>query len=87
MIALSRLLDRPVLDETGLAGNYNFRLHYDQGSVGLPFSAPGVSRPESDGIEPSVFTAVQEQLGLKLEPQKKPVEVLVIDSIERPSGN
>jgi uncharacterized protein (TIGR03435 family) len=87
VIALSRLLDRPVLDETGLSGNYNFKLHYDQGSVGLPYSAPGVSRPESDGIEPSIFTAVQEQLGLKLEPQKKPIEILVIDSVERPSGN
>jgi uncharacterized protein (TIGR03435 family) len=86
-IALSRLLDRPVLDETGLSGNFDFKLHYDQGSVGLPYSAPGVSRPESDGIEPSIFTAVQEQLGLKLEPQKKAIEGLVIDSIERPSGN
>jgi len=87
VIALSRLLDRPVLDETQMAGNYDFKLHYDQGSVGLPYNAPGVARPESDGMEPSIFTAVQEQLGLKLDPQKRPIEVLVIDSIERPSGN
>jgi uncharacterized protein (TIGR03435 family) len=88
--ALSRLLSRPVLDETQLSGNYDFKLHYDQSSVGLPFPGP---RQESDaagqpdGAEPSIFTAVQEQLGLKLDPQKRPVEVVVIDSIARPSEN
>jgi uncharacterized protein (TIGR03435 family) len=88
-IALSRLLGRPVVDETQLSGNYEFKLHYDQSSVGLPFSGP---RQESDATapdatEPSIFTAVQEQLGLRLESTKGPVEVLVIDHVEKPSKN
>ena len=87
--ALSRLLGRPVVDETQLSGNYDFKLHYDQSSVGLPFSGP---RRESDSTpqpeaEPSIFTAVQEQLGLKLESAKRPVEVLVIDRVEKPTAN
>jgi uncharacterized protein (TIGR03435 family) len=89
-IALSRLLGRPVVDETQLSGTYDFKLHYDQSSVGLPFS---VQRQESDATaqpeatEPSIFTAVQEQLGLKLESTKGPVEVLVVDHVEKPSKN
>ncbi len=85
--ALSRILDRPVLDETQLTGNYDFKLHYDQSSVKLPFVSAAVPKPEPDNMEPSIFTAVEEQLGLKLVAQKKAVEVLVIDSVERPSGN
>jgi uncharacterized protein (TIGR03435 family) len=88
--ALSRLLGRPVIDQTQLSGNYEFKLHFDRSSVGLPFSGP---RPDSDATaqpdatEPSIFTAVQEQLGLKLESTKGPVEVLVIDRVEKPSKN
>ncbi|HEY1744319.1 MAG TPA: TIGR03435 family protein [Granulicella sp.] len=75
---LSIELKRPVVDRTGLKGYYNFTLRWapDEG-------AP----PEGDVAAPSIFTAVQEQLGLKLEPVKASVQVLVIDNLERPSEN
>jgi len=78
--ALSRLLGRPVLDETQLSGNYDFKLHYDQSSVGLPFSGPGResdATAQPDGTEPSIFTAVQEQLA----------EAGIVERPGRGSGN
>jgi uncharacterized protein (TIGR03435 family) len=72
-------LDRPVLDKTGLSGTYNLSLTY----------TPDIrsNRGEPDPNDISIFTAVQEQLGLKLEPQKASIEVLVVDSVEKPSEN
>jgi uncharacterized protein (TIGR03435 family) len=72
---LSGQLRRPVLDKTGLTGKYDFTLQW----------ARGESQTDSNG--PSLFTAVQEQLGLKLEAKKSPSEIIVIDHVERPSGN
>jgi uncharacterized protein (TIGR03435 family) len=69
---------RTVIDRTGLAGTYDVDLHWAPlfaGRADVP--------PTSDG--PSIFTAVQEQLGLKLESTKAPVDVLVIDSAEKPT--
>ncbi|MEK6396799.1 MAG: TIGR03435 family protein [Terriglobus sp.] len=71
---LSNKLGRPVLDRTALDGAYDWTLVWDPD-------------PNADSTEPSVFTAVQEQLGLKLDPQKGPVRTLVIDSVKRPSEN
>jgi uncharacterized protein (TIGR03435 family) len=71
---------RPVLDKTGLSGIYDFTLTY-----ALDQNASAVAA--SDPTGPSIFTAIQEQLGLKLEPGKGPVEVIVIDHAEKPSGN
>ncbi len=77
MDVLSRFLSfqvaRTVMDETGLKGKYDFRLVY----------SPGLG----DTTGPSLFTALQEQLGLKLESKKGPVEVIVIDGAEIPSEN
>jgi uncharacterized protein (TIGR03435 family) len=74
-------LDRPVIDRTSLAGLFDIHLEFS----GLENSAaPG---GVADNTAPSVFTAVQEQLGLKLSPDKGPVEVLVIDHVEKPSAN
>jgi uncharacterized protein (TIGR03435 family) len=77
-------LGRPVLDRTGLIGNYDFMLHF------TPFPMDGspddVAAP-SGSPYPYIFAALQEQLGLKLEPAKGPVETIVIDHIERPSEN
>jgi uncharacterized protein (TIGR03435 family) len=70
---LSKQLGSHVVDKTGLAGNYDFTLRW----------APE-EHPEAG---PSIFTAVQEQLGLRLESAKRPVECLVIDHVERPSPN
>ena len=75
--------DRMVVDKTGLTGSWDFDLTYvfDQP---LP-NVPGLPPPPADGAP--LFTALQEQLGLKLEPQRAPVDVLVIVSIERPTEN
>lgn len=71
---LSNQLNHPVIDKTGLQGKYDWTLVWDPD-------------PGAESTAPSLFTAVQEQLGLKLDPQKGPVETLVIDSVERPSEN
>jgi uncharacterized protein (TIGR03435 family) len=70
---------RPVFDETGLTGKYDFRLVASDGRRPQPSAEPGDA--------PSLFTAVQEQLGLKLEPRKAPIEILVVDRVERPTEN
>ena len=73
--SLSRMLDRPVVDETGLPGAYRFELTWDP-------NAGSVNRAADDRA--SLFTALREQLGLRLDARKGPVEFLVIDSVERP---
>jgi bla regulator protein blaR1 len=78
-----------VSDKTNLSGKYDIDLKYtpDQGPPpGDP--PPGLPPlPPVDPNGPSLFTALQEQLGLKLESQKGPVGIMVIDHVERPSGN
>ena len=78
-------LGRPVQNHTGIAGLYDFKLDFAPmtSSAGPSAGAPATA---SDAA-PDIFTAIQEQLGLKLEPSKGPVEFLVIDHIERPSEN
>jgi uncharacterized protein (TIGR03435 family) len=78
-------LGRPVLDKTGLPYRYDFTLQFQQDDV--MSAAAASNNPPSDVNAPSLFTAIQEQLGLKLESGKGPVEVIVIDHVERPSGN
>ena len=80
---LSRLSNRPVVDRTGLPGSFDVDLQFNpEGLAG--FAPPGVDRPAAVNERPSIFTALQEQLGLKLESMRGPVDVLVIDSAERP---
>jgi uncharacterized protein (TIGR03435 family) len=74
---------RMVVDRTGLTGNWEFELHFAAEQRGAP--PPGTDPPAADPNAPSLFTALQEQLGLKLESTKGPVEVVVIDVIERPT--
>jgi uncharacterized protein (TIGR03435 family) len=69
-------LDRPVIDQTGLTGMFDIHLEFAREEA-----------PAGDLSAPSLFTAVQEQLGLKLTPDRGPVEVLVIDHLERPDEN
>jgi len=85
-------LGRPVLDKTGLTGKYDFTLQWTPEENRAPMfkgTRDGGQGPDSppDSSGPSIFTAIQEQLGLKLEAQKGPAEVLVIDHVERPSEN
>lgn len=79
---LSRTLERPVVDRTGLDGRFNLKLEWTDSA-----------RPSGDGatpesvLGPSIFTAIQQQLGLKLEGQKAPIEILVIDRAEKATEN
>jgi uncharacterized protein (TIGR03435 family) len=73
-LSLDPHIGRPVIDKTGLTGRYDYA---------LTAWGSGASDPNA----PSIFTAVQDQLGLKLEAAKAPIEVWVVDSAERPSGN
>ena len=74
---LSRRLDRPVLDKTGLKGNFDYTIDIS----GLP-------GPQTDPSAPSVFSTVPRDLGLKLEARKEPISVLVIDSVSKvPTAN
>ena len=81
MADLARTLDgtggRVVVDRTGLTGTFNFELRYARDNLQSP--------PGNDSDLPTVFTALQEQLGLKLESERGPVEFLVIDSVEPPT--
>jgi uncharacterized protein (TIGR03435 family) len=102
---LSNQFDRPVIDQTGLKGKYDFKLHFDPSSLpggrggpimgpmmkeGEPGPGPGPGGADPSGrivpegdAPPSIFNALQEQLGLKLESRKGPVELLVIDHVEK----
>lgn len=71
-------VDRPVVDQTGLKGRYNSRLKWTVDESKVP----------TDGTAaPSLFTAIEELIGLKPEPVRAPVDVLVIDQVEKPSPN
>jgi bla regulator protein BlaR1 len=87
---LSGILISPVVDTTGIKGVFDLTLEWSPDEVQSPVKAGGeVSEAAEPGAPagPSIFTAVQEQLGLKLETQKAPVEMFVIDRIEKPTAN
>ena len=75
---LQGVLDRPVVDETGLKGKYDLTLHWIRADA-----AP----EDADSSAPGIFTALQEQAGLKVEPSKGEVDVLVIEQVNRPEAN
>jgi uncharacterized protein (TIGR03435 family) len=80
--SLSGNVQRVVVDKTGLAGNWDFELTYTPDQLPQGPAPPGAPPlPASDG--PSIFTALQEQLGLRLQAERGPVEVVVVESVER----
>jgi uncharacterized protein (TIGR03435 family) len=82
------VLDRPVLDQTGLNGRFDFTLKWTPDDS--QFSGMGAKIPpptDSATAPPGLYTAIQEQIGLKLDATKAPAEVLVIDHVEKPSEN
>jgi uncharacterized protein (TIGR03435 family) len=84
---LSQLLDRPVVDRTDLKGGFDFELTYTRD---LPPNIPPGARLNGEPIDtsgPTVFGALRQQLGLKLEAQKAPVEIRVIEQVEKPTEN
>jgi bla regulator protein blaR1 len=82
-------MERPLLDKTGLTGKYDFTLTWapENVSVAVPGGAASSQGVPGDPAAPSLFVALEEQLGLKLESGKAPIEIIVIDRAERPSGN
>jgi uncharacterized protein (TIGR03435 family) len=78
---LSSVTERPVKDMTGLKAVYELKLEW------MPENAGTEPKPEQSSAAPSIFTALQEQLGLKLETTKAPVEMLIIDRAEKPVEN
>jgi hypothetical protein len=86
---VSNQLDRAVIDQTGLTAAYDFKLQYMPDPAETMPAPPGTDKdiapPAPDN--PAIFTALTEQLGLKLEARKGPVEIVVVDRAERPSEN
>lgn len=90
---LSWQLDRSVVDKTGLTGKYDFSLRWTPGESEVGMAKLMGSKPAADSTTstessgPSLFTAIQEQLGLKLEPKTATMSILAIDHVERPTEN
>ena len=89
---LAQQLGVAVVDKTELTGNYDFTLKWTPDKSQAPLQGAEESQAGSEGSpaaesSTSIFTAIQEQLGLKLEPQKAPMQVLFIDHVEAPAGN
>lgn len=84
-VLLSQFTQRVVVDRTGLNGSFDIDLSFTPERMPQGPPPPGAPPLNIDPNGPSLFTALQEQLGLKLESEKAPVEVLVIDHVERPS--
>jgi uncharacterized protein (TIGR03435 family) len=82
---LSQFTQRIVIDRTGLEGNFDIDLTFTPDRMPQGPPPPGAPQLNIDPNGPSLFTALQEQLGLKLESDRAPVEVLVIDHVERPT--
>jgi uncharacterized protein (TIGR03435 family) len=87
--ALARRLGSTVLDQTGIEGRYNVSLQWTPDpTVEQMMTKGGAPAPSTDAVSgPSIFAALEETLGLKLEARKVPVEIIVIDRANRPTGN
>ena len=82
--------NRIVQNQTGLEGTYDFEFTFANdfaGRGGFPAPGAGATAPPNPGDEPALFTALQEQLGLKLDPRRANVDVMVIDSVQKPEEN
>jgi uncharacterized protein (TIGR03435 family) len=92
-MGLSNIMGRTVVDKTGFKGTFNVHIEWapDESTAGLAAlegpRPPGEAPPPADASGASIFTVLQEKLGLKLESQKGPVEILVVDRAEKPSEN
>jgi uncharacterized protein (TIGR03435 family) len=85
----ANILEQPVVDETGLTDRFDFNVRYTPDAAQLANLPAGVPPPPpiNDDSPPDLFTAFQQQIGLRLEPKKALVDVVVVDSVERPSDN
>jgi len=84
----SNILDKPVVDQTGLTGRFDFQMRFTPDPTQWAnLGVPATANPNDLDAPPDIFTAFEQQLGLKLQPTKAVVDVMVIDRIERPSPN
>ncbi len=88
LLSLSNFSDRPFIDHTGYKPTFNATVEWYVEPIQSPGSVEtGKSSRSTEPLGPSLVTALREQLGLKLKSTKGPIEVLVIDKVERPSAN
>jgi uncharacterized protein (TIGR03435 family) len=84
----SAVMDKPVIDQTGLKDKYDFNLKWTpDDSQFAQFRGAGAPPTEDPNAPPSLYTAIQEQAGLKIGPGKAADDVIVIDHVEKPSAN
>jgi bla regulator protein BlaR1 len=76
-----------IVDQTGIKGNYDYTVHFSSEEMNQKMAAAGVPLPPTDDSAPSIFTALEEQLGLRVEPTHGPVDTYTIEHIEQPSEN
>ena len=81
----SAAVDRPTIDRTEIPGRFDITLTF--APDGAQFGGMHLPEPAEESAAPSIFTAIREQLGLKLEPLKAPIEVIVIDNLDKPTAN
>jgi len=81
------VLDRPVVDQTGITGRYDFTLNWTPDESQFRGMGLTIPPPPDNATLPSLFTAIQEQVGLRLESTRAPADVLVIDKAEKPTEN
>jgi uncharacterized protein (TIGR03435 family) len=84
-----RVLDRPVIDQSGLTDRFDFTLNWTPDEFQFPraSAAQRAAVPTNPDAPPDLFTAFQEQLGMKLEAKKAPTDIVVIDKVSKPSEN
>jgi uncharacterized protein (TIGR03435 family) len=81
------VLDRPVVDQTGLTGRFDFTLNWTPDESQFRAMGVRVPPPPDNATLPNLFTAIQEQIGLRLEATRAPADVLVVDKVDKPSEN
>ena len=88
---IQSILDRPVVDQTGLKDRYDFQLNWAWDESQFPGRTPPPTSGDNNATDanalPGLFTAIQEQLGLKMDATKAPAKVLVVESVQKPSEN
>jgi len=85
--SLAMLMGRFVRDETGLDGSFDFKMDFSRDSTGADVVPRSEAAPVGDSARPSIFAALTEQLGLRLEAKKGPVPILVVEKLDRPTEN
>ncbi len=81
------VMDRPVLDQTGIEGRYDFQLDWTPNDFQFPGLGVKVPPAPENAQHPDLYTAIQQQMGLKLEAVKALADVMVVDRVEKPSEN